>query len=277
MNKRFTSALAGTILIGGALGVAVAQTKAVAEANAPLPAPAPQSMSAGEMINYLKEQDTKFIVETTKVDPSKKFEVNLKGLSSDEAAKAIAQALDLAAIKEGNVWILRDGMPFGFTFNGMDGLDFDFEELKELQGLSELKNLKELQGLSELKNLKELEKMNFEFKGLSEQQQKEMEKAMEEVEKALSKVKIEINEGELKGLEEKIRKEVGAATRIELKRIDDLIKSITSDQWKLMEKQGHLKLSDLTPAQRELLGNPKGDDEISITIDRDGKKLTIKN
>ncbi|ARU42201.1 hypothetical protein CCB80_14040 [Armatimonadetes bacterium Uphvl-Ar1] len=265
MNKRFTSALAGTILIGGALGVAVAQNKAVAETNAPLPAPAPQSMSAGEMINYLKEQDTKFIVETTKVDPNKKFEVNLKGLSSDEAAKAIAQALDLAAFKEGNVWILRDGMPFGFTFNGMDGLDFDFEEMKELQGLSELKNLKEL------------EKMNFEFKGLSEQQRKEMDKAMEEVEKALSKVKIEINEGELKGLEEKIRKEVGAATRIELKRIDDLIKSITSDQWKLMEKQGHLKLSDLTPVQRELLGNPKGDDEISITIDRDGKKLTIKN
>jgi hypothetical protein len=265
MNKRFTSALAGTILIGGALGVAVAQNKAVAETNGPLPAPSPQSMSAGEMINYLKEQDTKFIVETTKVDPNKKFEVNLKGLSSDEAAKAIAQALDLAAVKEGNVWVLRDGMPFGFTFNGMDGLDFDFEEMKELRGLSELKELKEL------------EKMNFEFKGLSEEQRKEMEKAMKEVEKSLSKIKIEINEGELKGLGEKIRKEVGTATRIELKRIDDLIKSITSDQWKLMEKQGHLKLSDLTPAQKELLGNPQGNEEMSITINRDGKKLTIKN
>lgn len=55
-----------------------------------------------------------------------------------------------------------------------------------------------------------------------------------------------------------------------------LIESVTDEQWKKHESKGYLTPADLTPKQRELLGSLHGDRwEIQIAIG--SKKLTIKN
>ncbi|MBL8066788.1 MAG: hypothetical protein JNM34_13220 [Chthonomonadaceae bacterium] len=58
--------------------------------------------------------------------------------------------------------------------------------------------------------------------------------------------------------------------------MDKLFASVSDRQWELMKSQGYLKLSDLTKEQREMLGNPQGDDEFNMTIERNGKKLVIR-
>lgn len=57
-----------------------------------------------------------------------------------------------------------------------------------------------------------------------------------------------------------------------------LVNSLTKSQKELQAKQGYLKLSDLTPAQRKFLGgreNPTGKFELRIKID--GQEVVIKN
>lgn len=340
MNKRFISALAGTIVIGGALGVAIAQNKAVAELNGPQPRPGIQEMTAGQMLNYMKEQGTKYIVETTDIPKNRKFEVNLTSTNPDEVAKAIAKALDMQAVKEGNVWVFKqDDLAHGFHF-GPGDMDFDFdmkdmpfidgkafafsgEEFKELEKLKDLHG-KEWDQMTPEEKAKfektmaefgkkmgefgeKMGKMKIELKGMdgkafkfdsdtfkelhgkewekmSPEEKAEFEKEMAEMKKELSEMKVEINgmnseefKKDMERMKAEIKKGIHDGMKVHIENTDKLIKSISADQWKLMETQGHLKLSDLTKEQLELLGNPKGDGEFNISISRDGKKLVIKN
>ncbi|GMV36127.1 MAG: hypothetical protein AMXMBFR61_06350 [Fimbriimonadales bacterium] len=60
--------------------------------------------------------------------------------------------------------------------------------------------------------------------------------------------------------------------------VRELMDSITPDQWALHEKQGYLKLSDLTPEQRKMVGIRGGPgSQITMAFVLDGKKLTIKS
>jgi|GEM_PF-3275723 len=321
MNKRFISTLAGTIVIGGALGVAIAQNKAVSEANGPQPRPGIQEMTAGQMLNYMKEQGTKYIVETTDIPKNKKFEVNLKSTNPDEVAKAVAIALDLQAEKEGNVWVFKSyDFPHTFDFD-MDSMpQFDSESFKNFKGFEgkEWNQMSPEEQAQFEKSMAEfgkqmgefgekMGKLKIELKGMdgkmfqfdsdtfkelhgkewekmSAEEKAKFEKEMAELKKSLSEMKVEINgmnsEEFIKDMERMkadIKKGVREGMKVHIENTDKLIKSISGDQWKLMETQGHLKLSDLTPAQRELLGNPKGDGDFNISISRDGKKLIIKN
>ncbi len=332
MNKRFISALAGTIVIGGALSVAIAQNKAVADAFGPSPKPGVQEMTAGQMLNYMKEQGTKYIVETTDIPKNKKYEVNLTSTNPDDVAKAIAIALDLQAEKEGNVWIFKNqDFSHGFHF-GPDDFNFEMPDMPEFDGkafmfdkdmMKEFKGFegKEWEQMSPEERAKfekamdefgkqlgdKLGKMKIELKGLdgkefkfdsdafkkfhgkdwekmSPEEKAQFEKEMSEMKKHLKEMKVEINgmnseefKKDMERMKEDIKAGVKDGMKVHIENTDKLLKSISGDQWKLMETQGHLKLSDLTPAQRELLGNPKGEGDFNISISRDGKKLVIRN
>lgn len=76
---------------------------------------------------------------------------------------------------------------------------------------------------------------------------------------------------------EKARQEMERARRIHVDNIRKLLDSLTPAQKDLAKKQGHLKLSDLTPEQRRLLdiqGN--ADDSMTLSYSIDGKSITIK-
>jgi len=60
-------------------------------------------------------------------------------------------------------------------------------------------------------------------------------------------------------------------------KISDLLNSLSTAQKEKQEKQGFLTLSDLTPKQREMLGDIPGDGNWTFSYSVDGKKLTIKN
>ncbi|MBV6457496.1 MAG: hypothetical protein HONBIEJF_00608 [Fimbriimonadaceae bacterium] len=58
--------------------------------------------------------------------------------------------------------------------------------------------------------------------------------------------------------------------------VQSLLKSLTKAQKDKAAKQGYLKPSDLTPAQRKLLGELPSGTNWSIVYDIDGQKITIK-
>ena len=323
---RALSAIAGSIVIAGALGVAIAQSAATVESVSPKPAPGKQEMTAGQMLNYMKEQGTKYIVETTEIPAEKKFQVNLNSTQPDEVAKAVALALDLKAVKEGNVWIFKqksfdfnDDFAFDFDFSDLDPgvFEFDDNQLKKMNGKeweemspqerAEFERAMEKFGKSmekfgekmgQLKiELKGLEGKNFDFdteafkdfkgkewKDLTPEEKAKLEKEMAELRKSLRDMKVEIKgfdseefKRDMQRMKEEIKESLDSGFKVKLENTEKLLSSITTKQWELMKSQGHLKLSDLTNEQRELLGSPKNDGDFNITIQRDGKKLVIKN
>lgn len=313
---RAVTAIAGTIVVAGALGVAIAQNSAVAEANAPSPLLGKQEMTATQMLNYMKEQGTKYIVETTDIPKDRKFEVNFGSANKDDIAKAVARALELEAVKEGEVWVLKDtitvpGFPMippgmhGKAFSFGHGQDWDkmspeekaqFE--KEMAEFS--KHMQEFgESMKDFQFDFEMPPMDFHFNGkdfdkMTPEEKAEFEKEMaklkeelknmkfefkgfdkDQLDKEMAKVKIEIEKA--KSEAGKARGEAEKAMKFHVENMEKFMGSITDKQWELMKSQGYLKLSDLTKAQRELIGNPDGSEEFNFTVERDGKKLVIKN
>ncbi|MCL6623532.1 MAG: STN domain-containing protein [Fimbriimonadales bacterium] len=87
-------------------------------------------------------------------------------------------------------------------------------------------------------------------------------------------------------LQEKVRELLKKGTVLPEKRvllfksgnIGQLMDSLTPEQWALHECRGYLKVEDLTPSQRALLGSlPESAHTWSITVVTNGKKLTLKS
>lgn len=262
MKKKLITAALGSAILVGAISVSVAQSSATAEQKSPEPQPSPQSMSATDMINYLKEEDTKFIIETTNIDKERLYEVSLQGLDSDEKAVAFAKALGLRASKEGLVWILReDSFPTKF---------FSIDENGEF-----LRDFEKFSGITK-KDRVELEKTLAETRVNGDSIRQEVDRALQKSLK-LSEVDAKDLKEHLDNVKMHVEQAKKSIQQIQVMQIEELMKSITPEQWKLMEKNGHLKQSDLTKKQLEMIGNPSGDGEFNITIQRDGKTLKIKN
>jgi len=322
MNRRLVSTIAGTIIIGSAIGIAVAQVKSVADANAPEMELVAQEMTAGEMINYLKEQGAPFIIETTDIPKDRKFEVHLKGASPEDSIKAVAEALNLNVKKKGNTFVMEDpkrDTDFNFEFmhpgqdhpmfmfkgEGFEGFGesmgklFDDPEFwKELEGKDEKDWTPEQKAKFEAK-MKEFEKRmesfgeNFKFefdegkmKAFTEKMEKMGkdfefkfdEKHLKEMEEHAKAFKFDSKKMEerMKEMEERIKKDTDGL-RVRIMDTEKLLDSITDAQWKLMKERGHLKISDLTPAQKEMLGGLKGDHgDLNISITSKGKTLKIQ-
>lgn len=60
-------------------------------------------------------------------------------------------------------------------------------------------------------------------------------------------------------------------------RINELLDSLTPAQKEKQAKQGHLTLADLTPRQREMLGDVPAEGNWTFSYSIEGKKLTVKN
>lgn len=101
-----------------------------------------------------------------------------------------------------------------------------------------------------------------ELKGMSDAERKAFDKSMKDL-------KIELMD--VHGL----AKVPGAPVALKSANMKELMKSLTPDQKSKHERQGYLKLSDLSGAQKKMLGNPSGN--FTISVNMDGQKLTIKN
>lgn len=63
---------------------------------------------------------------------------------------------------------------------------------------------------------------------------------------------------------------------LNLSKVEKLLSTLTTEQKATMERNGHLKYSELTQAQKEILGKvPTGD--WSIVFEGQGKRLAIKS
>lgn len=149
---------------------------------------------------------------------------------------------------------------------------------------------------------------------LSAAQRKEMEAAMKQAREAMAQARKQMNDPKIKAEIERARSQAAKEGKLsdtqrreielEMKRAHDemakahgemdkaqvemkkarlhgenmkkLLDSITPAQWELSKKQGYLKFSDLTPAQRKLIGDVEASDDMTLSYSIDGKKITIK-
>jgi hypothetical protein len=153
---------------------------------------------------------------------------------------------------------------FEFTPEQRKKFDADMEKIgKEMKAFS-FKLGEEFKGFD--KEFADTFLKNFKF---DEEKMKSIELSVEKMAKEME-LKAKSLEGKGKAL--------GSAERtvtINAKKMEDFIASLTADQKKLMKDRGYLKLNDLTAAQKELIGNPKG--EFEIKLKREDATVVIKN
>ena len=147
-----------------------------------------------------------------------------------------------------------------------------FEELKMLESLP----------FADGKNIKIFK----DGKALSPKEMKDFkldEKAMMELEKVKTIAPMHMDMKDFKGLE-KLRElspfsgKEGSFSKFKtnVDSIKELIKSLSVRQMEMNRRQGFLKVSDLTEAQRKLLGGIKEGDNITMSYTIDGQSITIK-
>ena len=151
---------------------------------------------------------------------------------------------------------------------------------------------KEFMELKMLDSLPMVDGKNFKvFKDGKELSPKEMkafqldEKAMKELEKIKTLAPLSSTH-ELKALKEleKVKTLAPLAARdgsfspfkTNIESVKELIKSLTPKQMETSRRQGYLKVSDLTLAQRKMLGGIKEGDNITMSYTIDGQSITIK-
>lgn len=165
--------------------------------------------------------------------------------------------------------------------------------IERLQAAREQKNLNDEQrgaidqALKELK--KALEQKSFHLmpggmEGLEFFHGDEYKKSMEELHKHMLDLEKEgmfkrFNDEDWKKHLEEMQKGLGENMKIlqlKMENVKKFVASLTPAQKELAKKQGFLKLSDLTKAQRELLGFDENE-SVEMTFQIDGEKITIKN
>lgn len=177
----------------------------------------------------------------------------------------------------------------GFQFEGKDFKMLDEKALQE--HLGKIKNLKPLdekamkeleQHLGKMKEFKfdpkEMKGFMFDGKEYKPMDEKSMKQFEERMQKWSKDFELKSKDGKafvwdgkaLEGLK------MGEGFALRMQDLDKLMESITKDQWALHEKQGHLKWTDLTPAQQKMVGNSKGDKDWSLSISKNGKTLNFK-
>ena len=265
-------------------------------------------MTAPQLIEWMRKQGYKFVLESTDLPKGTRYEVNLKGAKPDDAIQAIAQALNLGWTKKGEVYVLKQG--FGIDFGSWNDGGAVLEPMPPMvDGKPSPDWEKRMEEWSQRRR-------DFQFNGekLTKEQRAELEKAMQELRKELgnldgmlpkfvdgfmlmpdgSKVKMptfsDQDLAELKKLKEfkfvmpempemPDLKDLEKFKAFSMKTdaIKALIDSLTDSQKKLMKDRGYLKPSDLTEKQRNLVGGLDSDGDLSVTFSIDGKTITIKS
>jgi hypothetical protein len=212
MKVRKGTLLAGSVLAMSVVGISWAQVS-----QQPTPAPTPVDMTSREIIEELKKNGHEFVIETTDIPKDRTYEVNLKDLKSEKSLAAIAKAMNLDLVREGDIIVMRsleqmnrdlgDLGRAGFFFGG-DGEAKSFrsmtpEERKKFDAaMKEVQEamkdfdkegvLKELRSIEDGIPLEMLEKAHREIAEAMEKTHGDraaaMERAHEEVSKAMEKL-----------------------------------------------------------------------------------------
>jgi len=152
MKVRKGILLAGSALALGVVGISWAQVE-----KQPLPAPSPVDMTSREIIEELKKNGHEFVIETTDIPKDRTYEVNLKDLKSPTALAALARAMNLDLVREGDVLVMRS----------LQQMDEDLAKFRE-QGV-----FIDSDGVAKT------------FRSLSPEEKRKLEKAMKEVQEAM--------------------------------------------------------------------------------------------
>lgn len=190
------------------------------------------------------------------------------------------------------------------VFTWRSGLsEKDRKELEQqMKKLHELKDLSDVRVYTDVKSIseKELKALEESLKGLKSmphifiREGREMTPAeRKKFEESMRKLEVEMKElgddmkvytmppmtgqqrKELEGKWFSERDLPKAPAALRTGTMEELMKSLTPDQRMKHEQQGFLKFSDLSGAQKKMLGSPKGNFTISFNLN--GKQLTIKN
>lgn len=133
-----------------------------------------------------------------------------------------------------------------------------------------------MKGLHSLPHMKDLKG----YREMTPAEQKKFEDSMRKFEIEMHKLGDDMKVYTMPHLNDADRNGRGkdlpvAPTVLRTGTMEELMKSLTPDQRTKHEQQGFLKFSDLSGAQKKMLGSPKGNFTISFNLN--GKQLTIKN
>jgi hypothetical protein len=264
--------------------------------------------SATDVIKWLSKQSVNFVANLDKL-PKSKITMNVNQVPLHEALETVAESLGGSWQVKGSTLIFQSGSSHLGSFlaptragstNGFEFKTFGdakaFSPMDEKQMKAFEKSSKELSERmkSYSLNLKEFPKMDpkafeelkslrgltndgkaFEFKTLDPRAFEEL-KAL----RGLGKDGKALDMKGLSGLRGSLG-EIKGFKGMTFKKVDPekFSKSMTSAQKDLMKKQGHLKFSDLTEAQRAMLfeGSPKEfPKDFTFMLSVNGEKIVIK-
>lgn len=180
----------------------------------------------------------------------RRITLNLTDVTVTTALNAIAAAIDAHWDTVGGVHVLKKGAGFGFGNSSFRSFALPSQPFPG-DGKFEFKTAPRF----------ELFKDGKGFQGFTPEQQKKIEKS------------LELSRKQFQALPDfqKLRTLDSGTTNV-----DALLKSITLAQKEIIQKQGFLKLSDLTAEQRKFTGF-SGDGSFEMTITRGKETLKIKS
>jgi len=255
-----------------------------------------------EVLSWLGSQGVNFVVRDEAGESH--LTMNIVDQPLKDAVSAIADVMGGRWVRRGEVYSFQPGGPFNFIGPDVKGFAFDEDAMKELKMLPKMfsdQDLKELKALPDMKEfnkdfMKDFKVVIPDMKDFH-MSEKDAQKLRDELRTEMKLVIPKIQELKELKMSDKDKQKLRNDIKIELKPLQDLkelknlktlridgnqdieklMGSISKAQWDKHAKQGYLKLSDLTPEQRKMLGQNdlKGTWELSYSIN--GKSLKIKN
>lgn len=231
--------------------------------------------SLSQVTEWLSSHGLSYVM---KIEPGDaRMTLNIVDQPLKDAAAAIAHAMGGKWVQNGNVLTFVKGGGYAFLGDNvkvppaaeLKGYRFDGQSMMPLTE-------------KELKEFKDGFKFNEPFtekdaKLFKEKIEKELEfkladpGAMKEFKERFAKRLKPLNEQELKAFKFK-----GGDLLPMDRDLEAAMDSVTQKQWELHERQGFLKWSDLDQKQHKLLGNPKADVNVNLTVTIDGKTLNVR-
>ncbi|MBV6490365.1 MAG: hypothetical protein KJZ62_05220 [Fimbriimonadaceae bacterium] len=232
-----------------------------------------------EVLDWLASENVSFVADSEAFG-DRKLTANFVNQPLKDVIAAIASALDGQWTRNGSVYSLK--LKFDFLELGPSGRDFTFVgpdvfKMGDKNLLSE-ESLKEMQKAMEEAHKAIKERIDVRVLDKEIVEKLRSEKSLDRAEELLKELKtLPKFEGDFI-IPDLVLPKIGGgdAMILNLSKVEKLLSTLTAEQKTTMEKNGHLKYSELTQAQKEILGKvPTGN--WSIVFEGQGKRLAIKS
>lgn len=270
--------------------------------------------AAKDVLDWLTKNGSSFVVADQDLPKDLSLTLSIQDEPIEDVMDAVADALGGHWESRGGVRVFHKGQGFmrGFgpeavrAWAGPDMKEFKaaMPNMKEFRiPRGEMPKMKEFRvplskefmpdfkefAVPNMEELKDMPKVRIEIRKEMEQARKEMERARTEMEKARKEHPEAFADGahdflfvnpDAKGSYRIERKHALPSRTIRVGGNQDISKlfgSLSNEQRELNRRQGYLKLSDLRPEQLKMLGLDANAKDVTITIVRNGDKLTIKS